>query len=266
MLNRMLELGYIDEIQYGTAIKEPDRAFYHGAIAEISASYVAEMVRVESLRLLGSKAYTGGYNVVTTIDSALQTAANLAVDNGLDEYDQRHGFRGPEAHIDLADKHTTETWNEALKPYRPVSGLEPGIVLEVEDELALVYLRNSQTIALTLEEMKWAAPFISRDRKGKAPRTVSDVMVPGDIIRSRLHDDGTWKLGQLPEVESALVSLDPRSGDIKALVGGSDFTRSKFNRVTQGRRQPGSSFKPFIYSTALERGQITQPGFDPPAA
>jgi penicillin-binding protein 1A len=254
VLNRMLELGYIDEIQHGAAINETDRAFYHGAIAEISAPYVAEMVRVESLRLLGSKAYTGGYNVVTTIDSALQTAANLAVDKGLEEYDQRHGFRGPEAHIDLADRHTTEGWNEALKPYRPVSSLEPGIVLEVEDELALVYLRNNQTIALTLEEMKWAAPFISRDRKGKAPKTISDVMVPGDIIRSRLHDDGTWKLGQLPEVQAALVSLAPKSGDIKALVGGSDFTRSKFNRVTQGRRQPGSSFKPFIYSTALERG------------
>ena len=254
VLSRMLDLGYIDESQHEAAIKEQDRAFYHGAIAEISAPYVAEMVRVKALRLLGSRAYTGGYKVFTTIDSRLQIAANLAVDKGLEEYDQRHGFRGPEAHIDLADRHTTQAWNEILTSYRPVSGLEPGVVLEVDDELALIYLRNGQTIALSLEQTKWAAPFINRDRKGKTPKKLSEIMVPGDIIRTRLHDDGTWKLGQLPEVEAALISLDPMTGDIKALVGGLDFSRSKFNRVTQGRRQPGSSFKPFIYSSALERG------------
>jgi penicillin-binding protein 1A len=102
--------------------------------------------------------------------------------------------------------------------------------------------------------MKWAARFVNRDRKGRAPKKVGDIMAPGDIIRARLHNDGAWKLGQLPEVEAALVSLDPRSGDIKALVGGYDFARSKYNRITQGRRQPGSSFKPFIYSAALEKG------------
>jgi penicillin-binding protein 1A len=254
VLNRMRELEYITQAEFEAAEKEPDRAFYHGAIAEISAPYVAEMVRVEALRLLGSKAYTGGYEVMTTINSRLQTAANLAVDKGLEEYDQRHGFRGAEAHIDLADKLRTEDWNEALAPYRPLAGLEPGLVLEVEEDLALVYLRNGQTIALGLEEMTWAASFIDRDRKGRSPKSVSEIMMPGDIIRTRLHDDGAWKLSQLPEVEAALVSLDPRTGDILALVGGSDFTRSKYNRVIQGRRQPGSSFKPFIYSAALEKG------------
>jgi penicillin-binding protein 1A len=254
VLNRMLELNYIGEANFEAALREPDRAYYHGAIAEISAPYVAEMVRVEALRLLGSKAYTGGYEVVTTINSRLQTAANLAVDKGLEEYDQRHGFRGVEAHIDLADKLSPEDWNDALSPYRPLAGLEPGLVLEVEDELALVYLRNGQTIALALDEMRWAALFIDRDRKGPAPSKVSEIMLPGDVIRTRLHDDGTWKLSQLPEVEAALVSLDPQTGDVKALVGGADFTRSKYNRVIQGRRQPGSSFKPFIYSAALEKG------------
>jgi penicillin-binding protein 1A len=254
VLGRMLDLGYIDQAKHDRAVREIDRATYHGAIAEISAPYVAEMVRLEALRMLGSEAYTGGYVVVTTIDSRLQTAANLAVSNGLEEYDQRHGYRGAEGHVDMADKQRTGDWQDVLTPYRPVSGLEPGLVIEVEDELALVYLRNGQTIALTLEDMRWAAPFINRDRKGKAPETVGDIMAPGDIIRTRLHNDGQWRLGQLPEVESALVSLDPRSGDIKALVGGYDFARSKFNRVIQGRRQPGSSFKPFIYSAALEKG------------
>ena len=254
VLNRMRELEYITEAEYDAAQNEPDRAFYHGAIAEISAPYVSEMVRVEALRLLGSAAYTGGYEVITTINSRLQTAANLAVDKGLEEYDQRHGFRGAEAHIDLADKLRPEHWNEALTPFRPLAGLEPGLVLEIEEDLAVVYLRNGQTIALSLEEMHWAAPFIDRDRKGRAPKSVSEIMLPGDIIRTRLHDDGRWKLGQLPEVEAALISLDPQTGDIRALVGGSDFSRSKYNRVTQGRRQPGSSFKPFIYSAALEKG------------
>jgi penicillin-binding protein 1A len=254
VLNRMLELGYINEAEYDSAVNERDRAYYHGAIAEISAPYVAEMVRVKSLGLLGSRAYTGGYMVYTTINSRLQTAANLAVSNGLEEYDQRHGFRGAEAHVDLAGKTHTNDWADILLPHRPVSGLEPGLVIETEEKLALVYLRNGQTVALSLDDMLWAAPFINRDRKGKKPKTVEDIMVQGDIIRARLHNDGKWKLGQLPEVESALISLDPSNGDIKALVGGYDFARSKYNRITQGRRQPGSSFKPFIYSAALERG------------
>jgi penicillin-binding protein 1A len=254
VLNRMLELDYIDRPEYEAAVAEQDRAYYHGAIAEISAPYLAEMARVKALELLGSKAYTGGYVVSTTIDSRLQTAANLAVSNGLEEYDHRHGFRGPEAHVDLGTGMSTEDWADVLAPYRPVSGLEPGLVIEAEEDIALVYLRNGQTVALMMEDMDWAAPFIDRDRTGKKPESVEDIMTTGDVIRARLHDDGRWKLGQLPEVEAALVSLDPRTGDIRALVGGYDFARSKFNRITQGRRQPGSSFKPFIYSAALEKG------------
>ncbi len=255
VLNRMLELDYIDKQQHAEAIAEQDMAFYHGASAEISAPYLAEMVRVRALDLLGPEAYTGGYEITTTIDSKLQTAANLAVETGLEEYDQRHGYRGPEAKIDLQDRTTPAQWNDALEPFRPISGLVPGLVTEVEDELALVYLRNGQTIALELEE--WAAPFISRDRTGARPKTMHDVVAAGDIIRTRLTDDGSWKLAQVPEAEAALVSLDPQSGYIKALVGGYDFTRSKFNRIVQGRRQPGSSFKPFIYSAALEKGFTT---------
>jgi penicillin-binding protein 1A len=254
VLDRMLELGFIERSEFEAAVAEPDRAYYHGAIAEISAPYVAEMVRVKALEELGMAAYEGGYEVITTIDSRLQTAANRAVSTGLEEYDHRHGFRGPEAHIDIADKQTTSDWLEALEPFRPISGLEPGLVTEVADTLAVVYLRNGQTVALMLEHMDWAAPFIDRDRTGKKPESVADIMQVGDIIRARLHDDGSWRLGQLPEVEAALVSLDPRTGDIRALVGGYDFARSKYNRVTQGRRQPGSSFKPFIYSAALENG------------
>lgn len=255
VLARMLDLGYITRDQHDQAAREKDRAFYHGAIAEISAPYVAEMVRVQALRLLGrEEAYTGGYVVVTTIDGRMQTAANIAVSNGLEEYDHRHGYRGVEDHVETGESMTTDDWLEILEPYRPVSGLEPGLVLEVEEQIALVYLRNGQTVVLSLEDMAWAAPFIDRDRKGRQPESVTDIMKPGDIVRARLHDDGSWRLGQLPEVEAALVALDPKTGDIEALVGGYDFARSKYNRVTQGRRQPGSSFKPFVYSAALENG------------
>lgn len=252
VLERMHELGYIDAAELEAALAQQDLAYYHGATAEISAPYVAEMARVRALELLGEAAYTGGYEIVTTIDSRLQTAANRAVANGLADYDQRHGYRGPEARVDIGNASSPAQWNEILEPFRPVSGLEPGLVIEVEDALALVYLRNGQTVALELAT--WAAPFISRDRTGTRPKAMGDIVAVGDVIRARLADDGSWRLGQIPEVEGALVSLDPRTGDIKALVGGYDFSRSKFNRIVQSRRQPGSGFKPFVYSAAFERG------------
>ncbi|MSQ98868.1 MAG: penicillin-binding protein 1A, partial [Xanthomonadales bacterium] len=255
VLGRMLELGYITQQEYEAAAVEQDMSYYHGATAEVSAPYLAEMVRVRALELLGQEAYTGGYEVVTTIDSRLQKAANRAVVTGLEEYDKRHGYRGPEVRIDLQDKSTPADWNEALTPYRPVSGLVPGLVTEVEDDIAMVYLPSGQTIALELED--WAAPFISRDRVGFKPKSLQDVFAAGDVIRARMDDDGTWKLGQVPEVESALVSVNPVTAEIVALVGGYDFTRSKYNRITQGLRQPGSSFKPFVYSAALEKGFTT---------
>ncbi|MDX1459707.1 MAG: penicillin-binding protein 1A [Xanthomonadales bacterium] len=257
VLRRMRELDYITENEYQQALAERDNAFYHGATTEVSAPYLAEMVRQEALRMLGEDAYTGGYVVHTTIRSRLQEAANESVKSGLEDYDRRHGYRGPEAQIDLTESDTIEQWATALAPYRPVAGLVPGLVIEADEDLALVYLKNGQTVALTLEELKWARPFISRNRQGLEPKNVLDVLGVGHVIRARLSDDGRWILGQLPEAEASLVSLDPDDGSILALVGGYDFSRSKFNRVIQSRRQPGSSFKPFLYSAALERGYTT---------
>jgi len=255
VLKRMLELDYISQQEYRQAVAEKDLAFYHGMTADISAPYVAEMVRVKALEMLGEQAYTGGYEIYTTIDSGLQSAADQAVSRGLEAYDRRHGYRGAEAHIDLADKATPQQWNEVLEPYRPISGWLPGLVTEVEENLALVYLLDGQTVALELEE--WLAPFISRDRVGNKPKAFTEVLSAGDIVRTRMNDEGKWVLGQVPEAEAALISIDPRSGWIRALVGGYDFSHSKFNRVVQSKRQPGSSFKPFIYSAALERGFTT---------
>ena len=255
VLGRMLELEYIDNREYQQAKNEKNTAFYHGATTEVSAPYLAEMVRKEMLARFGQSAYTGGYEVYTTIKSGLQTTANQAVIDGLEEYDHRHGYRGAEAHFDLEENTTTNTWEEILRPYKPLAGLVPGLVVELDEDVALVYQVDGQTIALTLDDMLWARRFISRERIGFEPKSVADVLQTGDIIRTRLKDGGKRELAQLPEPEALLISISPRDGSIKALVGGYDYTRSKFNRVVQSRRQPGSGFKPFIYSAALAKGK-----------
>jgi len=257
VLGRMLDLEFITEDEYQTAKDERNTAFNHGATTEISAPYAAEMVRKEMLNRFGQSAYTGGYEVYTTINAEFQTAANQAVTDGLEEYDRRHGYRGAEAHFNLEENETTQSWNEILRPYRPIAGLAPGLVIEVDENAALIYQADGQTIALTLEDMKWARKFISRDRAGFEPKNIMDVVAVGDVIRTRLRDEGKRDLAQRPETEALLVSLSPHDGAIKALVGGYDYTRSKFNRVTQSRRQPGSGFKPFIYSAALAKGKTT---------
>ena len=257
VLERMLENGYIDNTEYETAINERNTAFYHGATTEVSAPYLAEMVRKEMLARFGQSAYTGGYEVYTTINSLFQTTANQAVTDGLEVYDHRHGYRGAEAHFDLEENNTTRHWDEILRPFKPVAGLTPGLVTEVDKDIALVYQVDGQTIALTLADMSWARKFISRDRVGFEPKSVEDVLKVGDIIRTRLGDEGKRELAQLPEPEALLISINSHDGSIKALVGGYDYTRSKFNRVVQSRRQPGSSFKPFVYSAALAKGKTT---------
>lgn len=257
VLGRMLELGYIEEAEYEQAKNERNTAFYHGATTEVSAPYLAEMVRKEMLARYGQSAYTAGYKVYTTIESQFQTTANQAVTDGLEEYDHRHGYRGAEGHVDLEESKTIENWDEILRPYKPVAGLAPGLVTEVDEDIALVHLYSGQTIALTLDDMRWAKRFITRDRVGKEPESVPEVLQAGDIIRTRLRDGGRYELAQLPEPEALLISLGAYDGSIKALVGGYDYTRSKFNRVVQSRRQPGSGFKPFIYSAALAKGKTT---------
>lgn len=257
ILGRMKELGFINNAEYQQARDEKNTAFYHGATTEISAPYLAEMVRKEMLARFGQAAYTGGFEVYTTINSHFQTTANRAITDGLEGYDHRHGYRGAEAHFNLEQNTTTGNWDEILRPYKAVAGLVPGLVTEVDEDIALIYQADGQTIALTLEDMLWAKKFISRERVGFEPESVGEVLKTGDIIRTRLHDEGKRELAQLPEAEALLISLSPHDGSIKALVGGYDYARSKFNRVVQSRRQPGSSFKPFIYSAALAKGKTT---------
>jgi len=257
VLGRMQELGFIGSDEYQQAVNERNTAFHHGATTEVAAPYLAEMVRKEMLARFGESAYTSGFEVYTTINARFQAAANKAITDGVEQYDHRHGYRGAEASFELGDNSTTVSWEEILRPYKSIAGLVPGLVTEVDDHIALVYQADGQTVALTVDNMQWARKYISRDRIGPQPENVNDVLSPGDIIRTRLRDDGSRELAQLPETEAMLVSINPRDGSIKALVGGYDYSLSKFNRVVQSRRQPGSGFKPFIYSAALDKGKTT---------
>ena len=254
VLHRMLEEKFISQMEYEHASQEPIRAYQHDRPADVPAPYVAEMVRIKVLNKLGAKAYRGGYKVFTTIDSRLQRAADAALQSGLLAYDQRHGYRGAEAHLDLSDSSTPLDWDRALAQYRRINGLVPGLVTHLDQDAAEVYLVDGQTIALDLAAVKWARQYIDENRTGPAPKSVVDVLQLGDVIRVQRDGENRWRLSQIPGIQGALVAIDQSSGAIRALVGGFSFGLSKFNRATQSRRQPGSNFKPFIYSAALEHG------------
>ena len=250
VLRRMYELGYVGEAEYDEARGAPVTARVHGLTAEVEAPYVAEMARAYMEERYGDEVYTAGYKVYTTLDSRLQHAANAALRHALIEYDVRHGYRGPERRAAAGEDARPE---EALADLSAVGGLLPALVTSVDEGGVTARTRDAGPIEISFESMEWARPYIDQDRRGEKPGSAADVVQAGDVIRVRLTDNG-WGFSQLPEIEGALVSLDPDDGAIAALAGGFDFYRSKFNRATQARRQPGSSFKPFIYSAALEHG------------
>ena len=253
ILGRMKQLGHIDQAVYDAAIAEPDDADLHKVKAAASAPYVAEMVRQEMVQRYGKAVYTSGYEVVTTLDIKRQQAANQALRKDLIAYSLRHGFRGAEAHYSL-DEIPAEDRTALLKDFSVVGGLAAGLVTGVAEKSVEVLLQGQESVTIGWEGLSWARPYISANRMGKTPKLASDILAVGDLIRVQQQDDGAWKLTQVPEIEGALVSLQPDDGAIVALVGGFDFKQSKFNRVTQAKRQPGSSFKPVVYSAALEKG------------
>ena len=276
VLNRMHDVGYITEAQLKAALQEPITASLHAANIQVHAPYVSEMVRAELVQRYGDRAYTDGFKVYTTIRGKNQVAANNALHNDLVAYTERHGYRGPEAQIKL-DPGTLKTfraslaaeaknkspapsgqpdvgvWDDALQKHPPVGGLDAGLVVDVRDKSAQVYLGPGQVITLDWKGLSWARRFINRNLIGNPPSKAADVVKLGDVVRVR-RIGKQWRLTQVPKVSGALVSLDPANGAIVALVGGFDYYASKFNRVTQAMRQPGSSFKPFIYSAALHDG------------
>jgi len=271
VLNRMVELGFVSEADARWAKAQPATAGLHDSPIEISAYYVAEMVRSEISRQFGEEAYNKGLRVYTTIDKRLQMAANSSVQYGLLDYDQRHGYRGPEQHINLdpavveskgedeevslqgdveAEKRPEDVLLDNLTSH---GNLLPAVVIEVGEQDARLYLKGGRLIHLDWNAMSWAKPYIDSNQQGAAPEKAEDVVKVGDLVRIYRDFEGNWKLGQIPEVQGALTSISPSDGAIKALVGGFAFHQSKFNRATQARRQAGSSFKPFIYSAAMAK-------------
>ncbi len=259
VLKRMLALDYINESDMRFAKAQPTTAGLHESPVDVSASYVAEMVRNEITQQFGEDAYIKGLNVFTTIDGKLQRAANKSLRHALTAYDQRHGYRGAEQHIDLNpdgvklnSEESENLWRETVEDLGVVGGLYSALVLEVAEQSARVYLRGGRLINLDWDGLKWAKPFIDRNRQGAEPKQASEILKPGDVIRIYKHE-GKWVLGQIPEVQGAFTALRSNDGAVQALVGGFDFHKSKFNRAVQAKRQAGSSFKPFIYSAALSR-------------
>lgn len=261
VLGRMLNLGFIDDSTYAAAMTFPMESALHGAAIELSAPYVAEMVRSEMIKRYGTDTYSAGYQVVTSLDSRLQRAANYALRNGLLEFTRRRGYRGPLATVALTDEILAlpfAVWplafRELLEQYAP-GGLSVVLVTAVaENNSASIMFRDGSDATLPWAGISWANPFIDRETSGPAPESAAEVLSVGDVIYVMPTANDSWALAQVPEAQGAVVSIDPYDGAVGALVGGFDFTVSKFNRARQAYRQPGSSFKPFIYSAALEHG------------
>lgn len=250
VLRRMRELGHISETQHEAALKEPLVVKRELAEYAVHAEYVAEMARQITAERFPEEVYSRGMKVYTTLIKAEQEAAYISLRKGVMDYDRRHGYRGAESYLDMKDikSDQDEAIDEALQDIPDAGDLIPGLVLAADAKHIKVYRKGGEVVNLTGDAMKFAVRMLD----DKAPPNKR--LKRSAIIRLQKDDKGGWLISQLPEVESAFVAVDPKDGAIRALVGGFDFNRNKFNHVTQAWRQPGSSFKPFIYSASLEKG------------
>jgi penicillin-binding protein 1A len=254
VLGRMTKLGFIDAAMAAAALQEPVASRGFAPLHDVEAAYVAEMARQEIVARFGEAAVNAGYKVFTTLDDRLQAAANRALRIGLMEYDRRHGYRGHLGKLQLPPTATGAELDGLLAKYESIGLLEPAVVTRVRDTGADVHISNGGDAKISWEGLAWARPVSKGGSLGASPRKAADVVAAGDVIFVVTDLRGTAQLAQLPRAQSALVALDPSDGAVVALVGGFDFHSNKFNRVVQARRQPGSGFKPFLYSAALENG------------
>ncbi|MDR2872116.1 MAG: penicillin-binding protein 1A [Xanthomonadaceae bacterium] len=244
ILDRMAELGFITAAEAAQAKAVPIHVSPHEPPIEVSAPYVAEMVRQEMIARYGSEALTMGLRVTTTIDPTLQTAADQAVRSGLRVYDHRHGWHGVEQHFDVAADADASTLAKHLSEVTPQADLLPAIVAKVDTTsgITAVLADGREVLIPPSADNRWAG------------RNLATLVRRGDLIRVRRGEkEGQYLLDQIPRGQAALVSLDANDGSLRALVGGYSFAGNKFNRATQARRQPGSSFKPFIYAASFEK-------------
>jgi penicillin-binding protein 1A len=275
ILGRMLSLGKITQEEHSAATSEPVSASYHGQQLDLYAPYVAEMARDKALTLFGEKAYTSGYNIITTIDSRLQEAGQEAVVNGLLDYTERHGYHGPEKKLDIklltpletnTAKHTVTTehtqlgavnllpWLDQLKQIPSYGTLKPAVVINIEEKAFTAILASGETATVTWKNgLSTAGAYVNENFFSPVPSTANKIVALGNVVRI-LQKNEEWHLSQIPKVQGALTALNPQNGAIKTIVGGFDFNHTSFNRAYQAKRLPGSNFKPFVYSIGLESG------------
>lgn len=253
VLGRMLKLDFIDDAEHAAAREAPVTAGKQPFRYTVDAPYVAEMVRQYMFETYSEKTYANGFHVYTTISTKHQQAADRALRAGLLAYDQRHGYRGPAGHETIDGEGDRLHLDDILKDYQAVAHLLPAIVVGVQDQSVQVYTQDGQTTNIDWSGLAWARRYLDENSTGPEPKTAGEILRVGDIVYVAAEKDGL-RLAQPPTVAGALVSLRANDGAILALTGGFDFYQSKFNRVVQAERQPGSSLKPFIYSAALEKG------------
>ena len=290
VLSRMYQLEFINAEQYEEQRNAPVTARRHSSAIAVYAPYVNEMARAEIVKQFGDEAYVRGLNVYTTINKRLQQAANDSIWNGLVAYDKRHGYRGVIRHVELDPENTeapamavdgeTEGGKPALvdilKDDQNYGRFVPALILSVNDDIstdanaeqaknaaaedasierrsATAMLKDGSKVRIPWSGIQWAREYVSVNRVGKELQKVSDVIKPGDVVWLANNPVTGWSLAQIPEVQGALVSVNPNTGAIQALTGGFNFEHSKFNRVVQAKRQAGSGFKPIIYAAALDK-------------
>ncbi|WP_105213458.1 penicillin-binding protein 1A [Pseudoalteromonas sp. T1lg22] len=258
VLSRMLDEGYISTSEYQEATSAPITATFHGAEIELYAPYISEMARAELVAMYGTEqAYNSGIKVYTSVESTMQAAAQTALRDNLYAYDMRHGYRGPVAYLWQNDNEEAVAEQELvqyLKGVNTQADLHAGVVMSVEEQAITVLNKDSERLTIDWEGLKWARTYITQSRQSFAPKTAADILNPGAQIWYRFDKNDQPLLAQIPDASSALVSIDPKDGRIKAIVGGYSFEQSQYNRAVQAKRQVGSNIKPFIYSAALEHG------------
>ena len=250
VLRRMFELGFIDSAQHEEALKQALIVRRETNDYAVRAEHAAEMARQMAAERFPEDVYTRGLKVYTTLLKSDQEAAVASLRKGVIDYDRRHGYRGAEAHVDMSaiKSDNDEALDELLQDYSDPSDLRPAIVLEADTKQVKAYRRGGEVIKISGDGLRFATRML--DDKAPANKRLRR----GAVIRVQTDEKNNWRIVQMPEVEAALLAADPQTGAIRALVGCFDFSRNKFNHVTQAWRQPGSSFKPFIYSAALEKG------------
>ncbi|MEE8078682.1 MAG: transglycosylase domain-containing protein, partial [Pseudomonadales bacterium] len=287
VLSRMRDQDSIDAAAYKAARAAPITAKVYSRALDVPAAFPAEWVRQQLIGRLPNL-YTGGYEVYTTLRADAQAAAGVALRNGLLSYDRRHGYRGAEGAIefDADNPLTAEQIENVLQNYTLYADLQAAVIVDVSEDRAQAQLLGGERALLDMDSLRWARTFIDVDTRGPAVKKAADAVAVGDIVRiqqtgTRPPDpiepgspddsqatiaipaiDGplaplpskTWRLAQLPEIQGALVSLNPATGAVLAMAGGFDFGMSQYNHVLQAARQPGSGFKPFVYSAALHHG------------